>query len=161
MTAKPPTSAELAELAELGTVLEFVVELGGGKRRVWRWTRGAPRLVAPDTRTILIVAGARRLGAAPMAERPAQIRETWTGKAAQRAYRLSLPDVGGRWRKIGRAVRLDYRSNKWTGGRSTVDYTHDHGPGVQVWARGDIDAGAGFLCARGGRLRITARGIVG
>lgn len=158
---KPPTSAELANLTDLGTVLEFVIELDG-RRRVWRWSRSLPRLVAPDDRTLLIVLGGRRLGGAVGSAEAAELRARWTGRPPTGAYRLELPDVGrARWREVGRAVRTDYRSNKWTRGRATVDYTHDHGRGVRVWARGNLEAGAGLLCARGGKLRITARGIVG
>lgn len=162
---RPPDLSKIRELAELGTVLELVVDNGDGTRRVLRWSRARPRLLAPDDRTLLIVAGGTRKGPALLddAEEAAELRGIWTGRPAVRAYRLELPTLRGRWKARGAAVRLDYRSDKWTAGRATVDYTHDHGRNVRVWEKGDpwLAGGVGVLCLKGGRLRVTARGIVG
>lgn len=158
---RPPTLRDLEELAELGHALELVVDLPNGSRARYDWeSRRLPRLLwSPRAQALIIAAGSRKRGVAPIdCARAAATRGRWTGTSPEGAYRLELPELPGRWLVVGDARRTDYRSDKW--GRA-VDYTHDHGPGVRVWQRGDIRGGAGLLALRGGRLRITPHGIEG
>jgi hypothetical protein len=66
-----------------------------------------------------------------------------------------LPDAMGA--KLGRAVRVDYRSDKW-GGRN-IEYTHDFYEGRPPLVYADrADRPRGF-CLVGGDMRITKHGI--
>jgi hypothetical protein len=66
-----------------------------------------------------------------------------------------LPDSMGT--KLGRAVRVDYRSDKW-GGRN-IEYTHDFYEGAPPLVYADrADRPRGF-CLVGGDMKITRHGI--
>lgn len=154
---------DLAELAELGDALEVAVRSSTNPRLQYRfeWARNRPPLFwAPAVAALVIVVGGRRTGPAEVpAGAATSTRRRFTGEPPSGAYHYELPEVAGRWQRLGAALRTDYRSDKW--GRPLTEYTHAHGAGVGAWSLGEPAEGPGYLLLRGGRLKITARGIEG
>ena len=76
-----------------------------------------------------------------------------------RAWTYGLTGKSSAWYSIGAATRIDYSSDKY--GRRTREYTHTLGRSVRLYVCGPKRAGPSFWMLRGGRLRLTARGIEG
>ncbi len=153
---KAPVALDDAELAELGHALE--VEL---PRQVVKFGRGAVLAWSQKKKALVILEGGKRKrtmitripkGAA------ARSFERWADRAAKKASTVEVA-VRGMWRSVGRVRRIDYRSDKW--GRTEKEYTHKTGPNVRLYVRGALRPGAPRVWViKGGRLTVTARGIV-
>lgn len=159
------------ELVQLGTTLELVTE-DGDMRTLWDEVAGW-RLLAPtdafDRRApygrLYLVPGEFEAEADP--ECPDALRGLMRGTGAYRRWHsrehdyvgvLDVPDNVGT--AIGRAVRLDYASDKWHTRGRTVEYTHDfteYGGAPLAYVRNRRDPKA-FVLA-GGDMEITERGI--
>lgn len=162
----PPRYSSLGACAELGAALELSIRSATDPKKIlryeWPKSRRALLLWAPKSASLLIVIGSRRTsGPVGRVEAAAKVRSRWTGKSPDSAFVLDLPDLPGRWRPLGFALRTDYASDKWNVRGVLTEFTHDHGPSVLVWERGDAVAGPGVLALRGGTLRVTQRGIEG
>ena len=162
----PPNYGRLGACAELGRALELSVRSAADPRQILRfeWSgKKRPLLFwSPTFSALLIVLGAQQVtGPVGRHKAAAAARTRWTGKPPDAALVMELPNLPGRWRPVGTALRTDYASDKWNNRGSFTEFTHDHGPNVLVWERGDPVAGPGVLALRGGTLRVTARGIEG
>lgn len=151
----------LRELAELGKFLDSVVELddGDGVIRI-----GTPVLCWSAKGSALVVFAGYKLpalrAAAELPAIPARVVETWTqGREATRERQAELELPAGRWRDLGPARSIGYRSDKFHARGQLVDYDHKFTTAVRAY-----QLGGGSRCVfawRGGRLRITRRGIEG
>lgn len=84
----------------------------------------------------------------------------WTrGRAPSLVGDVDLDLTDTRWRSIGPAGRLDYRSSKFNRRAHEVLYRHEHGRGVELFHC--RIHGADLWALQGGRLRITSRGVEG
>jgi len=90
----------------------------------------------------------------------AQTWRRWTrGRAPSLVGDVDVDLVDTRWRAIGPAGRLDYRSSKFNSRGHEVLYRHEHGRGVELFHC--RIHGADLWALQGGRLRITSRGVEG
>lgn len=149
--AKGPMPHEGFEVEQLGEVLE--VESEG---KVVRSNRGTPLLWSPKHKALLWVEGGRKSSKRP-ATRSSASFEAFNGRAPNVEYQIEGP-TSGKWYRVGAADRTDYWSDKF--GKSD-EYTHDHGsmrPSLYCYGTA---SGPKLWCIRGGKLRITERGIEG
>jgi hypothetical protein len=160
----PVAVGDLEAVAELGWLLDVVVDAGDDELVVK--PRGRTLLMwAPDAKALVWVTGARPSRPSPaelgsLEARAANVRDAWTddGRSAERLRRLRLPATSGKWSRHGRALRIGYRSDKF-GARGERAYEHEHGPGVNLY--GFASPKFNLYLLRGGKLRVTRRGIEG
>ena len=82
-----------------------------------------------------------------------RLYKTWTGRNPKKTF--SVPEIDtSELVKLGGALELAYRSDKWTGKKE--DYQHDFGKGVNVYATADGKA----LVIFGGAMEVQDVGIV-
>ena len=80
------------------------------------------------------------------------------GREASSAYTLRVPRRKVDWYNAGSIARLDYSSDKFG---AKKEYTHGHGAGVRIYTQWPKSGRAPSLWViKGGRLTVTARGIV-
>jgi len=140
--------------ADLGDCREL--ELGG---KVLSWKRGEAALLwIPSEATLLIVPAKMRskaLSDPNMVGNAGRVFRAWAGREPVPGRQYNVPERG-RWYSLGRATRIDYRSNKWA---REDEYTHRLAPRDRAWL---LSAKTAYLLAvRGPTLRVTARGLVG
>ncbi len=157
LRTSPVGSLDGIAVAQLGTVLE--VEAAG---YVVRWTPNRyPLLWSPDKRALLVQEGAKR-GKQTTPEQHSKALasfEAFAGRGATYERADTFPTVrGAKWRAIGPVSRIDYTSDKW--GRRRVEYTHDSGKGVRLYRYGAASKPPWVWAITGGRMAVTARGIV-
>lgn len=149
--SRGPMPHEGFKAEQLGEVLE--VESDG---KVVRSPRGTPLLWAPKHKALVWVEGGRKSGKRPATQSSASF-EAFNGRTANVEYQIEGP-TSGKWYRIGSADRTDYWSDKF--GKSD-EYTHDHeNPRPSLYCYG-TKSGPKLWCIRGGKLRITERGIEG
>lgn len=153
---RAPISLAGKQLAELGHVLE--VEAGP---YLFKWRKRERLLWDAATKSLVILQGAT-VGRSK-AERDAQGKaaaayKNFMGRGVSMGTRAKMPKVAGTWRKLAPARRVDYRSDKFN--RRPKEYTHKHDGGVTLYRAGG-SAPPWVWVIRGGRLRVTARGIEG
>lgn len=83
--------------------------------------------------------------------------DSWADRSATKARGITYPGGDRKWFAAGKADRIDYWSDKW--GRDE-EYTHDLGKGVRLYVLQKSRTTAMWVL-RGGRLRVTKRGIEG
>lgn len=152
---RSPLSLRARTFAVLGHVLE--VEIDGA---VFVWRKGDCELLWSPAAKALVWFDANEKPLEPDDDvniRSASLAfERFKDRDPNRLRRAEYP-VGGQWRSYGKAVRVDYHSDKW-GQRAS--YTHDLGRGVVLYRQGPV-AGPWCFVLRGGKLRLTRRGIEG
>lgn len=162
-----PRSTDMRELAELGQLLDTVVELDEGEALVSPKRRARALLTwSPAGRTLFAFVGVELPRPVVVDEPPpraAKLYETWTvGRAASRVRDLSSSRLpAGRWAELGPAIRIGYRSDKFHARGNTKDYEHEFGGGVRLYRLGGESSSSSVLAWRGGRLRVTRYGIEG
>ena len=152
----PPVDLEGVHGAELGHVLEL--ELGG---HVIRFpSRKVPMVWIPEKKCLVLIEGAKRgrPRKAATSDKARKAFEAWADREAdsERDLEFSSPR-GARWYALGPCKRIDYRSDKW--GR-TDEYTHTHGKGVRLYRYGSKSPKNSVYVLKGGRLRVSERGIL-
>jgi hypothetical protein len=147
---------------ELGRVLEL--EVGGQVIRMGR--KRVPLLWFPAWKSLVFFEGVsqgrataaalRELETAPGYKRAVKSFDSWANRGTEKARGMTFPKGQRKWYAGGTVSRIDYWSDKW--GRED-EYTHDHGKGVQLYIlqRGKT----AMWVIKGGRLRVTKRGIEG
>lgn len=157
LKTSPVGSLDGIAVAELGTVLE--VEAGGV---VVRWTANRyPLLWSPAKKVLLVQEGAKRgrKGAVESDGQAVAAFESFAGRGATYERADTFPTVpGAKWRAVGPVSRIDYTSDKW--GRRRVEYTHESGRGVRLYRYGAATKPPWVWAIKGGRMAVTARGIV-
>lgn len=164
---KRPVSIDGRFAAELGTMLDL--EIG---EHIVRFLRPKPRLLYfPALHALCWIASKTRktaakttkaafdeVSAAQRGKASQKLFSTWADRESKKARVETYPkrDNEKWWTWIAPALRLDYRSDKW--GKSD-EYTHQFGKGVRVYVL--PTSKAMLWLVRGGRLTVTARGIVG
>lgn len=151
---RAPTGTQ-HEVADLGSVLE--VEFGGV---VYRWKRGECRLLwEPRTSALLWFDAHGKTIETPEDVDLAAAQSAYERFKDQEARKVDSKKypVKGQWLSFGRANRIDYHSNKWG---DNASYTHKLGRKVILYRQGPA-SGPWLFVLRGGRLRCTARGLVG
>jgi len=156
-----------------------VEEPDGGKRRHRFASKGVGLMWSPSERFLVAVAPAPGYDTLPARLRPSRKRpltlDTAQARDAVEVWRAWAPGpasretsdteqiqeipLTGRWAAAGRALKVDYLSDKFNRERKIVAYRHrfEDPPDVEVMQ------GRGFRVwvLRGGGLRVTARGIEG
>lgn len=151
---------------QIGTALEFVTE-EGNQHTLWTEVDGWRVLVSPDAfdqsrpRLFIVPGDLEDMedDAADRAHARGHVAYArWHDRAPDggRVGELDVPDSIGT--RVGRAVRLDYTSDKWGG--ELVEYTHsfrEDGQPPLVYVS-DIHDPKGFALV-GGDMTITEQGI--
>lgn len=155
----PALSKVPDEIAELGRVVDIYVERPDGQIEQHAW-RGRNPLLLWDAKQKAILFVYRLKHGRPRKVHAdgtaAHVYEKWSGFEADTERDVSIPVV--RLKKIGRALSIGYRSDKFEGKLKTYD--HPHGAKVSVYyAKGP--RGEKVYAIRGGSLRVTSRGIEG
>lgn len=87
-----------------------------------------------------------------------RVFENFMGRLVRTGYTLRVPERAVNWYNNGPILRLDYSSDKFGEKR---EYTHGHGGGVRIYTQWPKKGWAPSLWViKGGRLAVTARGIV-
>lgn len=148
----------LGDMSEHGRVHELVVELDG-RQQMHSWSARRPWLLwERPSRALVFVHGTKvprlRRGEPPRDNGAAATYERFHSKEAD-GYRddVLIPLVPMKY--IGRAVHIAYRGPRWDGKVAQ----HDFGRKVEAYM-GKSGAKKVYVI-RGGRLRMTARGIEG
>lgn len=145
----------------LGRVLEL--EVGG---QVVRVGRSVPLLWFPAWKSLVFFEGVSkgRANAAALREledtigyaRAVNSFDSWADRGAEKARAVTFPKGKRKWYAGGNVARIDYWSDKWG---STDEYTHNTGKSVRLYI---LQRGKSAMWViRGGRLRVTKRGIEG
>lgn len=98
-----------------------------------------------------------RLEASKSTTRATNAFEKWAQREAEKSYDLTLSAGKRKWYGHGAVKRVDYWSDKWG---DDEEYTHDFGRGVKLYIL-EASRNAAMWVIRGGRLRVTKRGIEG
>lgn len=169
--ARPPASVDGQLGAEIGRVLELALD--GSEVR---FSGSKPKLLwLPDIDSLCWFVDAKTPRATTLVWND-EMRDHSTGLTTDqssvdafnefmgrgpkpRAWTYGLTGKSIAWYSIGAATRIDYSSDKH--GRRTKEYTHTLGRSVRLYVCGPKRAGPSFWMLRGGRLRLTARGIEG
>lgn len=156
----PVKNLDDACVALLGSALE--VELSGVVLRFDEIE--APFFWHPETKSVLwIDAPCRKLKAKQLSEkRTLQAKidyEEWADRKSTKweSWRCSV-SKSSHWYSCGKARRFDYKSDKWN---KKQEYTHELGKGVCLYFLGSSSMQKGLWLLRGGKLRVTSRGIEG
>lgn len=156
---RAPAAIDGHDTAELGKALE--VEAGGlrlqfAKRPHMYWD--------PRTSTLMWFQGGERSRARNPADvdaKAAKAFEDFMGRDVEREFQHTMPRMpNGVWRKVGRADRFDYWSDKFDEPPPRREYTHGITSAVNLY-RGGGPKPPWIWMLRGGKLRITRRGIEG
>jgi hypothetical protein len=154
-----------ARTVRLGTVLELVTR---DRRGVTTWdeVKGWHLLTtddaferAPGRARLFLVPGT--LAPTPRAPRRAGNRayRAWHEREADKVDELEVPDAIAV--RMGRALRLDYASDKWRGRGDPVEYTHDfcEGDGRPPIAYATSRANPRAFVLTGGSMLVSRAGI--
>lgn len=151
---RAPIRTNNIDVTELGHVIEVMT---GAHRITWR--KGSVSMLWDENQKALIWLEGIRKGPKKPVSMSAAVYKKWHKKNPNHERCDVFPDIPqGKWRKIGIATRVDYHSKKWG---KNEEYTHDHGGGVGLYRYGLADKGPYMWVLKGGRLRVTARGIEG
>lgn len=154
----PIALSKLQDVSEHGRVLDLVVRQGDklakytfrGARPLLTWSPKADALVWWEG---VKVPASRRANALP--KETAAVWKRFHGRAPTSMRVANVPDDPGPWKRLGPAVRIGYSNRK----RWDRPAEHDFDTGPVVYRAGTR---APYLwIVRGGKLRMTARGIEG
>lgn len=148
---------------KLGTALVLVTQ-EGDRVTTWDEVAGWNLLTTVDAidqarARLFIVPGKLRASTSSPHGRGARTYDRWHDREPAKVGELRTPDELGV--KVGRALRIDYRSDKWGARGRTHDYTHDfyedggRPPLVYV---DDRKRPRGFVLS-GGSMTVSERGI--
>lgn len=153
----PVALSKLHDLSEHGRVLDLQVREGGD---VKEYSFGAPRPLlgwSPQADALVWWEGVKMPAARkanPLPAASAKVWERFHGKAPTRMREADVP-IPKPWRRMGTAVNIGYRNHGRWGG----DANHPFSSAPTVHRAGTR---APYLwIVRGGKLRMTARGIEG
>lgn len=142
-------------LVALGSVLDVVVERDGRRERL---EPGGPQWLCADAskETLWLlpkktVPGRLPDGADAEIRRMGSVYRQWNDFEPRRTQLTPPLTVRGKWRLVGRVVRMGYRSDKWDARPN--NYEHDFGRARLVRL--------GPLYRIAGGVKVTSRGIVG
>jgi hypothetical protein len=142
-----PTSA-----AVLGTGLDLTFEDDQGNVKKMD-LRGLTIAADLDEKTIWIVPTPKKrtenTTAFPVA---ARLRKRWSGLKPEHTLLAKVPESASS-RRIGHIRTIGYRSNKWDGKAKDYEHKYDSRPVI-------VESGQ-VLKVRGGKQRVTPRGITG
>lgn len=154
---RAPAGLDGADVAELGRALEL--EAAGLRMRFtgrpgWYWE--------PRSRSVIVFQGGRRGNARKADDVDAKTErafEAFMGRGVESQHSHTMPPIqGGVWRRApGFAARFDYWSDKFD---EDEEYTHGFTSRVRLY-RGGGASPPWIWVLRGGRLRVTRRGIEG
>lgn len=146
--------------ANLGNLLEFKFKNGNqegiwdheGQDYLFMWSPKYKAIVCVKEPSRKLYNGkvSRKGGAAKMYER-------FAARPASKTFEIEIPDC--KLQKLGKAIHIVYRSDKWSDARKKTDYIHDFGKGVQLYCGPSLQDPEVFLCF-GGKLTCTERGLV-
>lgn len=149
---------------QLGTVLE----IESLRDFQFRWRKHKPKLLWDMEHKALIFVDVPNRVLGPkdkLASQPipphgkgkgATVFRGFHGREAKRITAYRVKTRGDQWITFGSVVRIDYFSTRQS---KREQYTHKHGSGVRLYRLGE-DTGPTLWVLKGGRLNVTARGIV-
>lgn len=153
----PVGCVEDLDAALLGCVLE--VEADG---YIIRWPKGsAPLAWSPSKKALVVLEQATKGPKHSGDEVPAAVRrsyEDFNDRNATFERTYDIPTRSQAWVSCGHVQRVDYYSTKWGAKR---EYTHKTGPRVRLYRYGAKTKAPWLWVITGGRMTVTARGIVG
>lgn len=133
------------------------------RTHTYSWPKGRPMLWDPTRKALVWFQGAgeKRVGSNPTAGGATKrIHDAWSwrGREATKDVEFVVPSLSGDWHDLGRLEALAYRSPK-DGGRPE-DYEHAVTSTPKLYRFGGAQPPWVWV-AKGGRLNVTSRGIVG
>jgi len=162
-----------------GSTLEFAIKPNGGpkprwvkvdEKGNWLWEGGLKRewlfLWSPQYKAVVAIPrprglkggiGRRAKGEVIRDGGGAKMFERFASRASEQTQGIDIPECP--LQKVGDAVHIVYRADKWSAARKTTDYIHDFKDGVQLYCGPSIANPKVFLCF-GGKLTMTERGLV-
>lgn len=152
---RAPANLDGDDLAELGAALEVETDAA-----LLTWGQGKASLLwTPESRALVIIEGGKRTRTGtPKPGRARATFERWAGRGATHAESLDVSPRGP-WKRVGTVRRIDYHSDK-KGQRRGVGYTHKTGRNVRLYLKGSLSSLPRVWVIKGGRLTVTARGII-
>ncbi len=162
---RPPIRADfLRSLAECGQLLDVVVQFPDERIKL---SGKRPRLPLlgwskPGKALVVVTGVSPSRGSEELEQLDGEAAKTWEtwvddGREADGKRTIRLPPGEGEWSKLGPALTIGYRSDKFGG--KVRDYEHKFGRGVEAF-RYSAER-FGMILIKGGNLRLTANGIVG
>jgi hypothetical protein len=155
-----PSLADLGAVMEMGKVRSVIVEYPTGERVEFSWSRPHPLLLwSPKQRALIWFEGleaSRLKKGAPRDDGAARVFQKFSDGAPAEHHR-TMPALGKRLRKVGRAIRINYTEPYGRAPAGTIHF-HDFSPSDVFWQAGR-KAPFGFAVS-GPRLTVTERGIV-
>lgn len=152
----PRTMPDPGAMSWLGTTLEW--KWDGGQ-----WENGKEDwlfLWSPKYKAVVAVKCPKKMdkqGKVSRSGGAAKMFERFMSRDPEATFEAEIPAC--KLVKLGKAVHIVYRSDKWKRKRKTEDYIHDFGKGVQLYCGPDKKNPEVFLCF-GGKLTVTERGLV-
>lgn len=162
-----------------GSTLEFAFKPNGKKPKWakvcsegnWLWNGGMKKewlfLWSPKYKAVVAIRRPRGLKGGPgkFPSKGTVIRdgggakmfEVFASRPAERTQEVEMDECP--LHKLGNAVNIVYRADKWSKTRKTTDYIHDFKNGVRLYCGPTISNPQVFLCF-GGKLTMTERGLV-
>ena len=154
-TKAPVNLADLQVASFLGNVVSLRWDTANGYREEFKATKPIQLLWAPEADCAFFFARQTKTRAgADIDDRKARkVVERWTGRAAGKTSTIVVPDLKrGPWKKVGKGHSIVYRSDR---AGPMERHEHDLGPTVSVYVMGSL------WVIRGGKLRVTSRGLEG
>ena len=152
----PRTMPDPGPMSWLGTTLEW--KWKGGK-----WENGKEDwlfLWSPKYKAVVAVKCPKKmdkLGKVSRRGGAAKTFERFMSRDPKATYDAEIPAC--KLVKLGKAVHIVYRSDKWKHGKKTEDYIHEFGKDVEIYCGPSKKNPDVFICF-GGKLTATERGLV-
>ena len=152
----PRTMPDPGPMSWLGTTLEW-------KWKDGQWENGKDDwlfLWSPKYKAVIAVKCPKKMDKQPKVSRSggaAKTFERFMSRDPKATYEAEIPAC--KLVKLGKAVHIVYRSDKWKHNDKTEDYIHEFGKGVELYCGPSKKDPEVFLCF-GGKLTATERGLV-
>ena len=154
-TRAPVNLADLQVASFLGNVVSLRWDTADGYREEFKATKPIQLLWAPEADCAFFFARETRTRPGQdIDDRKARsVVERGTGRKAGKTSTIVVPELKkAPWKKVGKGHSIVYRSNR---AGPMEKHEHDLGPTVSVYVMGSL------WVIRGGKLRVTSRGLEG
>ncbi len=152
----PRTMPDPGPMSWLGTTLEWKWQGGQWKNGKDDWLF----LWSPKYKAVVAVKCPKKMDKLSKVSRSggaAKMFERFMSRDPKATYEAEIPAC--KLVKLGKAIHIVYRSDKWKHNKKTEDYIHEFGKGVELYCGPSKQNPEVFLCF-GGKLTATERGLV-